>query len=430
MADGRPDTYSYRLRGLLLAMLAVGLTLASGCHRKARPIVILSNADWTSQELWKEAAEQVEEERNEPVGSRATVQIPEELKHYSNRHEFLGTQVAEFRKEGYRIPQDYGDLAEMISEGGLVEMPPVGKDYVLFGIGGLADRGPFTRYDRATGTSIPLFADQQEIDKAYSDLAGKIADKASSIAELSSELRRARHPDRRWAASLRARVSNEQSRVASLEESKVAIDSWYGDPVRRSSLLEGYHQLSSLALDFGGRTYDLEDPEARFEFKVRMLAYIRPAARTVLEEIASDYNHQFKRPLPVTSMIRTIEYQKELGEVNPNAARNSIPPHTTGLAFDVYYHYMTAAEQDFLMKDIARLKDAGRVEALRETRDHFHIFAFADGRRPSNQLIAESTSEMADTGIAGTGRGRISTAIKWKPRASLARVALHRRSRS
>jgi len=411
-------------------MLAAGLTLAGGCHHKSRPIVMLSKADWASQELWKEAAQQVEEDRNEPVGSRAAVQVPEELKHYSNRHEFLGTQVAEFRKEGYRIPQDYGDLATIISQGGLVEMPPVGKDYVLFGIGGLADRGPFTRYDRSTGTSIPLYADEQAIDKATSDLAEKIAEETSSIAELSGELRSARRPDRRWAASMRARVSKEQSSVASLEVSKATMDSWYGDPVRRAGLLADYRRLSFLASDFGGQSYDLEDPEARLEFKQRLLAYLRPAARTVLEEIASGYNRQFKRPLPVTSMIRTIEYQRELGEVNPNAARITIPPHTTGLAFDVYYHYMTAAEQDFLMKEIARLKDAGRVEALRETRDHFHIFAFADGQRPSSQLIAESTSEMADTGLATAGRSRVSNAIRWKPHASLARVVLHRRSRS
>jgi hypothetical protein len=411
-------------------MLAAAIALADGCHRKSRPIVTLSNAGWASQELWKEAAAQVEEDRNEPVGSRAAVEVPDELKHYSNRHEFLGTQVAEFRKQGFRVPQDYGDLAALISEGDLVEMPPVGKDYVLFGIGGLADRGPFTRFDRATGASIPLYADQQEIDRASSDLAERIADSTSSIAELSRELRNARHPDRRWAASLRARVSSEQGRVASLEQSKTILDSWYGDPVRRAGLLADYRRLSFLASDFGGQSYDLEDPEARLQFKQRLLAYIRPTARTVLEEIASGYNRRFKRPLPVTSMIRTIEYQRELGEVNPNAARISIPPHTTGLAFDVYYHYMTAAEQNFLMNEIARLKNAGRVEALRETRDHFHIFAFADGHRPSSQLIAESTSEMADTGIAAAGRGRISNAIRWKPRATLARVALHRRSRS
>jgi hypothetical protein len=51
---------------------------------------------------------------------------------------------------------------------------------------------------------------------------------------------------------------------------------------------------------------------------------------------------------------------------------------------------MTAAEQNELMRFVAQLEDEGRVEALRETRDHIHIFAFNDGRRPAEALIARS----------------------------------------
>ncbi len=47
------------------------------------------------------------------------------------------------------------------------------------------------------------------------------------------------------------------------------------------------------------------------------------------------------------------------------------------------------------MTDIARLRDEGRVEALRENRDHFHVFAFVDGRRPGEGLIAESLGHSA-----------------------------------
>src|SRR5215470_4878211 len=121
-----------------------------GCHHKPRPIVMLPSTGTGSGELWKEAARQVEEDRNEPMGSRARVEVPEELKQYSNRHQFLGTQVAEVRKQRFQIPLDYGDLIPLIEEGELVEMPPVGKDYVLFGIGGVADPGPLTRYNIAT----------------------------------------------------------------------------------------------------------------------------------------------------------------------------------------------------------------------------------------------------------------------------------------
>jgi len=54
------------------------------------------------------------------------------------------------------------------------------------------------------------------------------------------------------------------------------------------------------------------------------------------------------------------------------------------------YKFMTATEQEELMADIARLEDAGRLEALRENRDHMHVFAFADGQRPQESLIAQS----------------------------------------
>jgi hypothetical protein len=409
--------------------VAFGLGLVAACHHKPRPIIALPAAAWASQELWKEAALQVEEDRNEPMGSRALVQVPEELKQYGNRRQFLGTQVAEFRKEGYKIPQDYGDLAALIQAGELVEMPPVGKDYILFGIGGRADRGPLTRYDRSTGSSIPLYADESEISKAATELADQIAETTSSIEGMGRQLRSARR-DRRRAARLRAELSNKQKMVAQLEQTKAAMDYWYGDPIHRTNLIAEYQRIAALATEWGGNSYDLRDPQARLEFKLRLLGCIRPTARAVLEEIAADYDKQFNRPLPVTSMIRTVEYQKELGEVNPNAARNAIPPHTTGLAFDVYYHYMTADEQSFLMNLIARMKDAGRVEALRETRDHFHIFAFADGRRPPEQLIAESTTEIGDTAPASTSRTRVASSVRWKPRASVIRVASHRRTRS
>jgi hypothetical protein len=67
-----------------------------------------------------------------------------------------------------------------------------------------------------------------------------------------------------------------------------------------------------------------------------------------------------------------------------------MPPHTTGLAFDVYYYFMTAEEQSHVMGEIARLKSRGRVEALRENRSHIHVFAFADGRPPDETFIMGS----------------------------------------
>ena len=108
----------------------------------------------------------------------------------------------------------------------------------------------------------------------------------------------------------------------------------------------------------------------------------------MLDEIAASYHEKFDRPLPITSLIRPDEYQHLLSKTNPNATRIQTPPHSTGLAFDILYRYMTAGEQAHVMGHLARLKDDGRIEVLRENRDHYHVFAFIDGARPAEGLIA------------------------------------------
>ena len=55
---------------------------------------------------------------------------------------------------------------------------------------------------------------------------------------------------------------------------------------------------------------------------------------------------------------------------------------------------MSVAEQNFVMADLARLEDAGRIEVLRERNANFHVFAFLDGVRPSDDLIAASRAEV------------------------------------
>jgi hypothetical protein len=44
------------------------------------------------------------------------------------------------------------------------------------------------------------------------------------------------------------------------------------------------------------------------------------------------------------------------------------------------------------------------VESLRENRDHIHIFAFADGRRPPETLVAEAMGVVRRPRTAGAGQ--------------------------
>jgi hypothetical protein len=90
-----------------------------------------------------------------------------------------------------------------------------------------------------------------------------------------------------------------------------------------------------------------------------MLSSLRPQALKVLEEVATAYHRQFDRPLPVSSLVRPEQYQRALRRVNRNAVMIDTPPHSTGLAFDIDYRYMSAAEQSFVMNELARMKTEG-----------------------------------------------------------------------
>src|SRR5437016_5709912 len=76
---------------------------------------------------WTQAVEKVKQDRGEPTGKQAKVDIPQELRHYSDTHRFLAIQVAEVRKNGFETPQDLVDLAAMIKRGEMVALQTVSE---------------------------------------------------------------------------------------------------------------------------------------------------------------------------------------------------------------------------------------------------------------------------------------------------------------
>jgi hypothetical protein len=160
-----------------------------------------------------------------------------------------------------------------------------------------------------------------------------------------------------------------------------------------------YAPLQALARDFGGRSYNLDDPSDRVALKANMLSSLRPAALKILEEVAAAYHRQFDRPLPVSSLVRPEQYQHAVRRFNRNAVLIEAPPHSTGLAFDIDYRYMSGPEQTFVMAELARLKNEGRIEAIRERNANYHVFAFVNGTRPSEDLITASLDDAIPPGV-------------------------------
>ena len=339
---------------------------------------------------YQAALQKVEQDRGEPMGNNADIDIPAELKHYKDRRRFLAVQVAEWRRQKYEIPHDFAELASIINRGELTRLTPLGPSYILYGVG-IKAVDELTHYDQKTGKSIPLFSGEMELRDELRRLNDSLAELETKTLDLKNNLAALAKGDRAASTDLLTQIAETRKSAAAIKLRRDLIDSVYRSKKGRKLMFEEYGRLAELARNFDGQSFDLTDADSRKEFKIHLLSVLRPSARARLEEIARVYQQKFDRPLPVTSLMRTNEYQRYLGEAgNPNATRIDVPPHTTGLAFDIYTYYMAADEQQFVLEEIARLKREGRVEALRENRHHIHVFAVADGHPPDESLIRES----------------------------------------
>ena len=299
---------------------------------------------------WAAAIAHVEEVR----GSAGRITVPDELRHHSDRRRFLAVQMADSQEKRYQLPHDVAALAQMIRGGELVGLRALGERHILYDVGTDAREDPLAHYDVETGKDVPLFPSMEAYEA-------------------------------------------EDARLAAANESakREALAAWYRDPARAEMLFAEHRMVSDLAADFNGIAYDLQNPEHRTRFQVRLLSFLRPEARDILLELAQAYHERFDRLLPVSSRVRTERYQRRLSRVNRNAARVDIPPHATGMAFDISYKFMAADEQNFLMEHVARLEAEGKVEALRENRNAIHIYTFTDGR-PAEPLVAGFLSDVQE----------------------------------
>ncbi|MEP6707237.1 MAG: DUF5715 family protein [Pyrinomonadaceae bacterium] len=345
----------------------------------------LRNAD---PDPWTRSLERVKEDRGET--GNVALEIPTQLRHYEDRHWFLATQVAEVKKFNVRSVQDFVDLAAMIQRGEIVSVPAVTDTYILYGVGAKADNGAFTRW--VDDHNIELY-DDAELRAAYARLDSRRANLQKEISGLQKQSATLKKGNRAKQNEMQKEIAARQQELKANDEDKTLLDQSYGSAENRRRLLDDYESLQSLASNFSGRSFNLDDSNDRQAFKVNLLSSLRPQALKILEEVAKTYHDKFDRPLPASSLVRPAQYQHILRRVNRNATMIETPPHSTGLAFDIDYRYMSGAEQNFLMSELARIKDEGRIEVIRERRANFHVFVFLDGARPSDDLITASLTE-------------------------------------
>jgi len=149
-----------------------------------------------------------------------------------------------------------------------------------------------------------------------------------------------------------------------------------------------YGILSQLAGNFAGQKYDLNNPADRKQMRMRLLRMFNPKAKPILKELGDSYFQKFGRPLRVTSLTLSMDYQILLNSTNANSFKvrgeGSLPPHTSGCAFDLARKHMPAEEQNFVMRKLAEMENAGKLDALIEygTNACFHVFIYHDSKPP------------------------------------------------
>ena len=386
-----------KLRNLIL-LLAISAAICVGAWALVRlkpaksysgdSTANTTNAAAFDPNLWARSLEKVKEERSE--AERTAIEIPSQLRHYENRHWFLATQVAEVKKFNLPSCHDYVELAAMLVRGELVSLPAVTNDYILFGVGARADDSAFDRYQ--DDHSVGLY-DEAQLRDAYSRIDATHTSLKVELSRLQSQLASLKRGERAKQGELRSQITAREQELQANVEDKAVLDQSYGRPDARQKLFQDYESLKELSRSFAGRSFNLDNPADRLTLKVSMLSSIRPEALKIINEVAKPYREKFDRPLPVSSLVRPEQYQHALRRVNRAAVMIDIPPHTTGLAFDIDYRYMGGAEQTFLMAELARLEDEGRIEVIRERGANFHVFAFLDGKRPNDDLITASLED-------------------------------------
>ena len=344
-------------------------------------------------DLWTRSLEKIKEVRGDT--GNVAIEIPSELRHYDERRWFLATQVAEVKKFNLEPVQDFVDLAGTISRGEMVPLPAVTDTYMLFGVGARVNGDGFTRY--VANQNLEL-NDEAGLSDAYARLKSEQQKLQKEISDLQAELGELNNSAGTKRDELDSEIKAQQQELKSNEDDLALINKYYGLSSSSAGsgpkLFRDYDLLQALAKDFGGRSFNLDDSSDRQTLKVYLLSSLRPQALKVLEEIAKRYHDKFDRPLPVSSLVRPEQYQHLLRRVNRYAVVIDTPPHSTGLAFDIDYRYMSIAEQNFVMIELARMKVEGRIEVLRERGANYHVFAFIDGQRPSDDLINASLDEV------------------------------------
>ncbi len=120
--------------------------------------------------------------------------------------------------------------------------------------------------------------------------------------------------------------------------------------------------------------------------------YCRPWTANFLTDLARAHTGQFRKPIEVSSAVRTVEYQKRLAFTNGNAAAaegDVVSPHLTGGPVDIVKQGMSRAELAWMRNWLMARQVSGTIDVEEEFRQRcFHITVYKNYVSPPSQEAA------------------------------------------
>jgi Family of unknown function (DUF5715) len=108
--------------------------------------------------------------------------------------------------------------------------------------------------------------------------------------------------------------------------------------------------------------------------------YCRPWTRDFLQDFSDAFYNEFRRPIVVTSLVRTAQQQKKLRRHNGNAAPedgDTASTHLTGMTVDILKRGLTRKEYRWIEQYFLPLKERGAIDPIEERRQPvFHVTVF------------------------------------------------------
>jgi hypothetical protein len=149
--------------------------------------------------------------------------------------------------------------------------------------------------------------------------------------------------------------------------------------------------------------------------------YCRPWTARFLSDLALAHQAAFHRPLEVSSAVRTVDYQKQLIAINPNAAPAQgeiVSPHLMGSTVDIAKDGLNRQELDWMRSRLLALEVRGKIDVEEEfSQACFHITVYRSYAAAATAHRAAKARSAAAEASTNKGRDR---AVKPSPAATVA----------